>query len=93
MPQKPVLPVKFSSQPVVLESDPKPGLLVCPLLTPASFILYIQVAHFLSLPLDVAVIFSTPLGKALIEFLLVHNFAAATPVKNLVPRSHGAAPV
>lgn len=35
MPQKPVLPVKFSSQPVVLESDPKLGLLVCPLLTAA----------------------------------------------------------
>lgn len=34
----------------------------------------------------------TLLGKALNEFLLVHIFAAITSVKNLVPRSHEAAP-
>lgn len=49
-------------------------------------------AHFLSIPPDFVVILSTPLGKALIEFLLDHIFAIATPVKNLVPRSHEAAP-
>lgn len=49
-------------------------------------------AHFLSIPLDFVVILSISLGKAFIELLLVHIFAAATPVKNLVPRSHEAAP-
>lgn len=49
-------------------------------------------AHFLSIPLDFVVILSTPLGKALIELLLVHIFAIASPVKNLEPRSHEVAP-
>lgn len=49
-------------------------------------------ARFLSIPLDFVVPLSTPLGKALIEFLLVHIFAVATPVKNLEPRSHEVAP-
>lgn len=49
-------------------------------------------AHLLSIPLDFVVILSISLGKAFIELLLVHILAAATPVKNLVPRSHEAAP-
>lgn len=50
VPQKPVLPVKFSSQPVVLESDPKLGLLVCPLLTPATIIFGDMVCSDVSTP-------------------------------------------
>jgi hypothetical protein len=48
--------------------------------------------YFLIIPLDSVVILSTSLGKALNEFVLVHIFVVVIPVKNLVPRSHEAAP-
>lgn len=60
-----------------------------------SLILDIQAAHLLPIFLAfhwIVVILSTPLGKALIEFLLVHIFAVTSPVKNLEPRNHEVAP-